>query len=73
MKLSIEQHMQRFKLAHGDGEAKINEQGRLEIPTWLLKMIVHLSGIRSRKRRIIKKTITRKINEMLEKATNESK
>lgn len=66
MKLTIGQHMERFKAKHGDAEITMSADGRLNVPTWLLYMILHLSGVRSRKRRIVKKTITRKINEMLE-------
>ena len=70
MKLTIEEHMQRFKKLHGDGEVSINAQGRLDVPKWLLEMVRHLSGVRSRKRPIVKKTITRKINDMLERMLN---
>lgn len=72
MKLTIEQHMERFKAKHGDGEITMSDDGRMNVPVWLLHMVLHLSGVRSRKRRIVKKTITRKINELLERATNDS-
>lgn len=70
MKLTIEQHMERFKKLHGDGEVSLNEQGRLDLPKWMIEMVRHFSGVRSRKRRIIKKVVTRKINEMLEQLLN---
>ena len=72
MKLTIEQHMAAFKKQYGEGDATMDSRGRLTLPKWLEKMAFHLSGIRSKKRRIIKKTVTRKINEMLEKAANGS-
>ena len=72
MKLTIEQHMERFKAQHGDGEVTVDSSGRLNVPRWLLEMVRHLSGVRSKKRRIVKKTITRKINELLEQAANDS-
>lgn len=72
MKRTIEQHMAAFKKQFGEGEPSMDSRGRLTLPKWLEKMAYHLSGIRSKKRRIIKKTLTRKINEMLEKATDEN-
>lgn len=71
MKLTIEQHMEKFKALHGDGEVRIDSNGRLDAPKWLVEMVYHLSGVRSKSRRIKKKTVTRKINELLERAMNE--
>jgi len=70
MKLTLEQHVDRFKALHGNEEASIDAHGRLHAPKWLVEMVYHLSGIRSKRARIKKKTITRKINEMLERASN---
>lgn len=72
MKLTIQEQINRFKAKHGDGEIKMTPEGRLDAPRWLVKMVYHLSGIRSKKRRVVKKTVTRKINELLEKLHNES-
>jgi hypothetical protein len=73
MKLSIEQQINRFKLLHGDGETTIGADGRLNAPKWLVEMVYHLSGIRSKRSRIKKKTVTRRINELLERAINDSR
>lgn len=70
MKLTIEQHINRFKAKHGDGEIEMAPDGRMHVPVWLLEMVLHLSGVRSRKRRIVKKVITRKINELLQRASD---
>lgn len=72
MKLSIQEHMSRFKNKHGDGDITMRPDGRMQVPVWLLEMVLHLSGIKSRKRRIVKKTITRKINELLERASDDT-
>ena len=71
MKLTIEQHVEKFKALHGDGDVKIDASGRLDAPKWLVEMLYHLSGVRSKSRRIKKKTVTRRINELLERAMNE--
>ena len=70
MKLTIEQHINRFKAKHGDGEIEMAADGRMHVPVWLLEMVLHLSGVRSRNRRIVKKVITRKINELLQRASD---
>lgn len=65
-RLSVEQQTARFKKKHGDGEASVTSEGRLFVPLWLANMLLHLSGIRSKKKRIIKKTLTREIHKLLE-------
>jgi hypothetical protein len=72
MKLTIQEHMNRFKAKHGDGDITMRADGRMQVPVWLLEMVLHLSGIKTRKRRIVKKTITRKINELLERASDDT-
>lgn len=68
MKLSMREHIDRFQKQYGPGEVKYNN-GRLDVPLWLSALVLHLSGVKSRKHRIVKKTVVRKINEMLENAT----
>lgn len=46
--------------------------GRIQAPIWLLEMALHLSGIKSKKGRIIKKTITKKVNDLLERKSNDT-
>ena len=72
MKLTIQEHINKFKVKYGDDEITMRPDGRMHVPVWLLEMVLHLSGLKSRKRRIVKKTITRKINELLERASNDA-
>ena len=67
MKLSLEQHMANFKKQHGEEEAVVTPDGRIVVPTWLAAMLLHLSGVKSKKKRILKKTLTKKMNDLLEK------
>lgn len=72
MKLSIQEHINRFKLKYGDGDITMRTDGRIQAPIWLLEMALHLSGIKSKKGRIIKKTITKKVNDLLERKSNDT-
>ena len=72
MKRSMEDHIEAFKQKHGDGELKVESNGRVEVPVWLMKMVVHLSGIRSRKRRVLKKVVKREVGQLIQNSLNVS-
>ena len=52
-KLTSEQVEAKYKSLYGeDGEFKISEDGRVFVPTWFLMLVIHRSGVKSRKTRI---------------------
>lgn len=40
--------------------------GKVEIPKWLVHLLLHTSGLKSRKKRLIKKRLKREIIKILE-------
>lgn len=65
--MTLQQHIDSFKRTYGDGEFKIGESGQVELPLWLAAMLLHLSGIKSKKMRVQKKVIKREVNALLER------
>lgn len=71
--MKVEQHAEKFKEKHGDGEFLMYPDGKIDVPTWLAAMLLHLSGIRSKKSRIQKKVIKREVIGLLKRAAAGSK
>jgi len=67
--MKLEQHVEKFKAQYGGGEMVVHPNGGIELPMWLAAMLLHLSGIRSKKRRIQKKVINREVIGLLERAS----
>jgi hypothetical protein len=49
-------------------EVNIRNDGLVELPRWMIKMFLDLSGVRSKKYRIQKKAIRRSFNRVLDLA-----
>lgn len=71
--MTLEQHMEKFKEIHGGGKFGMRPDGQIELPMWLAAMLLHLSGIRSKKRRIQKKVISREVNRLIARALKEQR
>ena len=65
MKLSVKQHVENFKAKYGEGEVQATSNG-FSLPVWLVLMLLHLSGIKSKKRRVQKKIVKEQFNKLLE-------
>lgn len=50
----------------------IHSDGRVEVPLWLKEYILRKCGLKSKKRRIIKKVISRKLTEIILQQIKES-
>lgn len=66
--MNLEQHAEKFKAQYGRGEFKMRPDGQVELPMWLAAMLLHLSGIRSKKHRIQKKVIRREVSRLIKRA-----
>lgn len=66
--MNLEQQAEKFKAQYGGGEFVMRPDGQVELPMWLAAMLLHLSGIRSKKRRIQKKVISREVTRLIERA-----
>lgn len=71
--MTVEQHAEKFKQQYGGGEFVMHPDGRVDLPMWLAAMLLHLSGIRSKKKRIQKKVIQREVIGLLRRASAGSK
>jgi len=59
--------LERYKNLYKDNsELTINDNGKIHIPIWLIMLLMHRSGIKSRKKRIMKKVLKREVMKLLE-------
>lgn len=65
--------IERYKKLYGDGVDKIEirDDGRHTIPIWLFMLLLHKSGLKSRKWRVVKKVVQREYNKLLMKSLKE--
>lgn len=60
---SIEWYKEKYKSDSMD--LVIHSDGRVEVPLWLKEYILRKSGLKSKKRRIVKKVINRELTEII--------
>lgn len=58
---AIERYKQLYS-EPGDPDGIIIKNGAVVVPFWLLLFLIHKSGIKSKKRRILKKVLKRQLN-----------
>lgn len=44
----------------------LNEDGKVDLPIWLTMLLIHNSGLKSRKKRIVKKRLKREVTKLLQ-------
>lgn len=71
--MNLEQQAEKFKAQYGGGELVVHPNGGIELPMWLAAMLLHLSGIRSKKRRIQKKVINREVSRLIARALKDQR
>ena len=71
--MNLEQQAEKFKAQYGGGEFVVRPNGQVELPMWLAAMLLHLSGVRSKKRRAQKKVINREVNRLIARALEEQR
>lgn len=57
--------MERYKKLYGDGEFQVLEGNKIFIPLWAYYLLLHHSGIRSKKQRIRHKVVLREFNKAI--------
>jgi len=60
-----EWYKEKYPDPRGIEELTLHKNGQVDIPLWLIMYIMKASGVRSKKSRIIKKTIKRGLNKLL--------
>jgi hypothetical protein len=50
----------------------LHESGKVSIPKWLIHLLLNESGIKSRKKRILKKVLKRQLQKLLERYVEEN-
>lgn len=66
--MTVQEHAEKFKAIYGEGEFTLDSNGKATVPEWLMAMLLHLSGVRSKKRRIQKKVLKREVIGLLKRA-----
>lgn len=62
----LERYKQAYPAAEGEPtEFVIEKSGKVQVPTWLLFLILHSSGLKSRKKRQVKKTLKKELQRII--------
>lgn len=61
----VEWYKEKYKDPRGLEELTLHKNGQVDIPFWLLMYIMKASGVRSKKSRVIKKTIKRGLDKLI--------
>lgn len=55
----------RYKKIYGDEKVEILDNGRMTVPGWLFWALVHKSGLKSRKNRLLKKRVKQELHKAI--------
>ena len=62
----IERYKQMYPTKDGYDELVVESSGKVYMPTWLIRLLIDASGLKSKKSRIIKKVLKRQLQILLE-------
>ena len=68
--------LERYKKMYSkpnDSDNVLITDNKVTIPTWLAVYLLHSSGIKSKKKRIVNKTIKKQLSKVLKKYLNENR
>jgi len=63
----IQKYKKMYPSKDGNDNLVVDQSGKLIVPTWLMHYVVHSSGLKSRKKRIVKKVLKKQLIKILEK------
>lgn len=66
----INKYKEMYPAIDGNNELVIEASGKVHIPIWLTKLLIDTSGLKSKKKRIIKKVLKRNLIKLIENQTD---
>lgn len=67
----LERYRKLYPADDGVENLVINPNGTLTIPKWLICLVLHSSGLKSRKKRIVKKVLKKQVIKLVESSLDE--
>lgn len=67
----LERYRKLYPADDGVENLIINSNGTLTIPKWLICLVLHSSGLKSRKKRIVKKVLKKQVIKLVESSLDE--
>lgn len=67
----IQRYRKLYPANDGIENLVINPNGTVSIPKWLLCLVLHSSGLKSRKKRILKKVLKKQVIKLIENSLDE--
>jgi hypothetical protein len=67
----VERYRKLYPADDGIENMVINSNGKLTIPKWLICLVLHSSGLKSRKKRIVKKVLKKQVIKLIESSLDE--
>lgn len=62
----IEKYKKRYPIENGIENLIVHSNGKVTIPKWLLCLMLHSSGLKSRKKRIVKKVLKNQLIKLIQ-------
>jgi hypothetical protein len=62
----VERYKQMHPVKNGINELVVESSGKVHMPTWLIRLLIDTSGLKSKKQRIIKKILKRQLQKLIE-------
>jgi hypothetical protein len=62
----VTRYKKMYPPTNGINELVIEASGKVHMPTWLIKLLLNDSALKSRKKRIIKKVLKRQLQKLIE-------
>lgn len=67
----VERYKKMYPAIDGVSELVLKENGSVDLPIWLIRYFLHSSGLKSRKKRLVKKRIKRELTKLLKNYVGE--
>lgn len=63
----VEKYKQLYPSENGLDDLILHQSGKVTVPNWLIRLLLDESGLKSKRKRIIKKVLKRQLQKLLQK------
>lgn len=55
-----------FAVSGENENMEVSADGKVHVPVWLMMLVLHSSGLRSKKKRLVKKRLKREVTKLIQ-------
>jgi hypothetical protein len=62
----VDRYKKMFAVSGENENMEVSADGKVHVPVWLMMLVLHSSGLRSKKKRLVKKRLKREVTKLIQ-------